>query len=231
MEDRATADTHVQGLIRKTKQYEFGDGLRDLQLSLILGLGGLVIWFLFSPWWAGLLSELVRRFGRWAAWAGMLWVLLPALAAWAMLALMGMVRRRWLWAQTGNVTPTMTVVPRRVNLIAAAILIIGIGGGVVLWTRGVVDDVFALRMLWAATGWSFGYTLYGVGRQIGITRYVWIGPLGGLASSLVLFFTISFSQAALALGLGWGVVLAASGVITLRQAWLLAEREANVRPD
>ncbi len=225
------ADTDVQGLIRRTQQYEFGDGLRDLQLSLILGLGGLMIWFLFSPWWVALLSELVRRFGRWAAWAGMLWVLFPALAAWAMLALMGMVRRRWLWARTGNVTPARMVVPRRVNLVAAAIVLIGIAGGVMLWRRGVVDDVFALRMLWAATGWSFGYTLYGVGRGIGIARYVWIGLIGGLASSLVLFFSISFSQAALALGLGWAAILAASGVVTLRQAWLLAERDANVRPD
>lgn len=225
------AETDVQGLIRKTQRYEFSDGLRDLQLSLLLGLGGVTIWFIFSPWWAMLLGEMILRFGRWAAWVGVLWIAFPVVVAWGMVAVMGYLRRRWLWAETGNVTPPRIVVPRRVNLIAAGILLAGIGSGVLLWMRGAVDDVFVLRMLWAATGWSFGYTLFGVGREIGLPRYVSIGLIGGVVSTLVLFFPLSFSQAALALGLGWCAILGVSGVLTLRRAWAKLGRDAHVRSD
>lgn len=226
-----TAGSDVQGLIRRTQRYEFSDGLRDLQLALLLGLGGVMVWFVFSPWWARLLGLLVLRFGRWAAWAGMLWVLLPALAAWGMLAVMRSLRRRWLWARSGEVTPFKVIVPRRVNVVAAAILVIAIGGGVLLWSRGAVDVGFALRMLWAATGWSFGYTLLGVGKEIGLARYVRVGVVGGVGSSLLLVLPLDFGQAALALGLGWCAILAVSGAITLRQAWALAKAESDVRSD
>jgi hypothetical protein len=225
------AEIDVQSLIRKTQQYEFVDGLRDLQLSIILGLGGATVWFVFSPGWARLLQALIARFGRWAAWSGMLLILIPALAAWAMLGLMRHLRRRWLWATSGTAEPLKIVVPRRVNLIAAAILMVGIGAGVLLWRQGLAEDLFALRMLWAATGWSFGYTLFGVGRHIGLSRYVWVGVVGGVASTALLMVPLSFAAAALALGLGWCVILAASGIVCLRQAWARAGRSADVRSD
>jgi hypothetical protein len=226
-----TADTDVQGLIRKTEQYEFVDGLRDLQLSIILGMGGVMIWFVFSPWYVRLLQTLIARYGRWAAWSGMIVVVLPALAAWAMLALMRFLRRRWLWVSSGTANPHRIVVPRRVNLMAAALLVVGIGVSVLLRARGIVDDAFVLRALWAATGWSFGYTLYGVGRHIALSRYLWIGAVGGVASTAILILPLSFAAAALALGLGWCGILAASGFICLRQAWARAGRDADVRSD
>jgi hypothetical protein len=226
-----TAETDVEGLIRKTQRYEFADGLRDLQLSLLLGLGGVTIWFIFSPWWAMLLGEMILTYGRWAAWIGMLWIAVPAVVVWGMVAVMGYLRRRWLWSETGNVTPARMVVPSGVNLIAAGILLAGIGTGVLLWMRGVVDDGFALRMLWAATGWSFGYTLFGVGREIGLPRYVSIGLIGGIASTLVLFLPLTFGGASLALGLGWCLILGVSGVVTLRRAWAEVGRDAHVRSD
>ena len=113
------------------------------------------------------------------------------------------------------------------NLISAALLIGGVAIGVLLHAQGVVDDGFALRMLWAATGWSFGYTLYGVGREIGLSRYVWVGLTGGVASSLILILPVSFSQAVLALGLGWSALLATSGVVAFSQAWAHVNRSAN----
>ena len=144
-----------------------------------------------------------------------------------MLGVMRVLRRRRLWARTGNVTPPRAVVPRRVNLISAALLIGGVAIGVLLHAQGVVDDGFALRMLWAATGWSFGYTLNGVGREIGLSRYVWVGLTGGVASSLILILPVSFSQAVLALGLGWSALLATSGVVAFSQAWAHVNRSAN----
>jgi len=212
----------VQDLMRRTRQYEFADGLRDLQLALLFGLGGAGIWLVFSPIWIGFLSALVLRFGRRAAWAGLLWVFLPALAVFGMLGVMRVLRSRWLWAHTGMVKASRWAVPRRVNLISAVILVGGIALGIGLRSLGWVDETFVLRMLWTATGWSFGYTLVGVGREIGLARYIRIGLVGAVASTVILLTPISFGEAGLALGLGWFLALAVSGGVTLRRAWLSA---------
>ena len=82
--------------MRRSRQYEFADGLRDLQLALMFGLSGAGIWLVFSPIWIGFLGALVLRYGRWAAWAGQLWVFQPVLAVFGMLGVVKVLRSRWL---------------------------------------------------------------------------------------------------------------------------------------
>ena len=212
------AQPDVDQLIRQTRRYEFADGLRDLQLAVILGLGGITVWLAFEPFWLAFIAKLVQVWGRWAVWLNMLPVLLAPLAAWGILALMNFLRRRWLWRESGMVKPSRWMVPRKVNLLSAVILVGGIALGFGLYLLGQADVVFALRMLWVATGWSFGYTLIGVGRNLDLTRYVWLGVSGGLASTLLLVLPLTFGQAALAFGLGWCLLLAGSGIIVLWRA-------------
>jgi len=213
----------VKDLMRRTRQYEFADGLRDLQLALMFGLSGAGIWLVFSPVWFAFLGALVLRYGRWAAWAGLLGVFLPALTVFGMLGVMKVLRSRWLWARTGIVRPVRWAVPRRVSLISALILIGSIALGLGLHNLGRVDGNFVLRMLWTATGWSFGYTLVGVGRELALARYIRIGLVGAAASTVILLTPISFGEAGLALGLGWFLVLSVSGGVTLRRGWPRAE--------
>jgi len=217
-----TVQPDIQDLMRRTRHYEFADGLRDLQLALMFGLSGAGIWLAFSPIWMAFLGALMLRYGRWAAWAGLLWVFLPALAVFGMLGVKKVLRSRWLWAQTGTVRPSRWAVSRRVNLISAIILVGGIAVGIGLRSLGWVNEIFVLRMLWTATGWSFGYTLVGVGRELDMTRYTRIGLVGAVASTVILLTPIGFGAAALALGLGWFLVLSVSGGVTLRGAWLTA---------
>ncbi len=213
-----TAQPDVERLIRQTRQYEFSDGLRDLQLALLLGVGGLTAWLSFRPeWWAFILS-LVKAWGRWAAWLNLLPMVIGLLVVWGMLGVMNFLRRRWLWRESGMVQSQRWVVPRRVNALSAVIIVAGLALGLGVRALGWGDGTFFLRMLWVATGWSFGYTLVGVGRHIGLSRYVWLGVVGGLLSTPVLFVPLAFDQAALAFGLGWGLLLGASGVVTLRRA-------------
>src|SRR4030067_406735 len=153
-----TVQPDIQDLMRRTRHYEFADGLRDLQLALMFGLSGAGIWLAFSPIWMAFLGALMLRYGRWAAWAGLLWVFLPALAVFGLLGGMRVLRSRWLWARTGIVRPVRWAAPRRVSLSSALILIGGIALGLSLHNLGRVDVSFALRMLWTATGWAFGYT-------------------------------------------------------------------------
>ena len=55
-------------IILKTKQYEFADGLRDIQLGITLMMMGAVwFWFMYEPAWLGLMIQLGRDYGRWAS--------------------------------------------------------------------------------------------------------------------------------------------------------------------
>jgi hypothetical protein len=118
------------------------------------------------------------------------------------------------------VSPSRWAVPRRVNILSAAILVSGILLALGLFRLGLVDSSFVLRMLWAATGWSFGYTLFALGKNMDLTRYLRLGLIGGLLSTLLLLLGLPFPQSSLVFGLVWCFLLAASGVITLRRVAL-----------
>jgi hypothetical protein len=213
------AQPDVEGLIRKTRQYEFSDGLRDFQLAILFAFGGGTVWLSLEPFWLDWVFSLAQRFGRWAAWFSLLPVLLMPLSVWGVLYVMKAIRQRWLWRASGMVMPARWMVSRQVNLLGAAVLVGGLGLAFGLRYLGRVDNTFVLRMLWVATGWSFSVTTIGVGRDIGLPRYIWLGVAGGILSSALLFLPLTFGQSALAFGLLWSLCLIASGTIALRRAW------------
>ena len=96
-------------------------------------------------------------------------------------------------------------------------MVAGMALGLGLRVLGKVDDPFLLRAFWTVTGWAFGYTLIGVGRHIDLTRYVWLGSLGGLASTLVLFLPLPFGQISLIFWESWGFLLLISGGMALQR--------------
>ncbi len=220
-----TSPSDVKRLIRETRRYEFADGLRNIQMAITLGIMGVVTWLVLQPLWINTLHEWVQKYGRGAAWLGLLVIFLAPLAAWGMLALMNVVRKRWLWRESGMVKPTPWIVSRRVTVLSAVILVVCLAFAVLARHQGWVEDAFVLRMLWAATGWSFGYTLIGMGRELGLPRYIWLGLTGGVLSTILIFLQLTFAQAALAFGLSWGLLLSASGIFTLRRA--IAAKEAG----
>jgi hypothetical protein len=132
---------------------------------------------------------------------------------------MSVLRKRWLWRQSGVVNASRWLVPRRVNVLSMVILLGGIALGLGLRFLGWVDEAFVLRMFWAATGWAFGYTLLAMGRLLDLPRYRRLGWLGGLLSTPMLFLPLGFTQAAVVFGLLWGVLLGISGVVTLLGAF------------
>ncbi len=210
----------VDRLILETRRYEFSDGLRDFQLALLMGLGGLGTWLALEPAWMAFVARTAVRYGRWAAWVGMAPMVLLLLAVWGMLRVMAVVRRRWLWRESGMVSPVRWAVPRRVNVASAVILLGGVALGFGLTRLGYGDGTFLLRMLWTATGWAFGYTLFAMGRFLELPRYRGLGLTGGALSTLLLFLPLPFGQASLAFGLLWCALLAGSGLVALRRAAL-----------
>jgi hypothetical protein len=222
-----TTHTDIDKLIQQTRQYEFSDGLREFQLAVFFALSSIAVWLSFELAWITFVGKMMHKFGRWAGWINMLPMVVALIAVWGMLRLMDSLRRRWLWRGSGIVKSSRWLVTRRVNVLSTVIFIGGIGLGVGLCSLGRADDFFVLRMLWAATGWSFGYTLVGVGRHIGLSRYVWLGVVGGLASTVILFLPLNFSQSALVFGLSWSPLLTMSGAMALRRL-MLASKEVQI---
>ncbi len=208
----------VKRILTETRRYEFADGLRDIQMAILLGITGAVTWLVLQPFWMNILTDWGQKFGRGAAWMGLLVVFVAPLAAWGMVALMNLIRKRWLWRESGIVKPARWVVPRRVTVLSSVILIAGLVLSIAARRAGWVEDAFVLRMFWAATGWSFAYTLVAMGHELGLSRYIWLGGIGGAMSTSLLFLQLTFAQIALVFGLSWGLLLALSGIITLRQS-------------
>ena len=221
------SQSDLEQIIQKTRQYEFSDGLRDLQFAVLCGFGGLSAWLSFEPFWMTIIGNAIKTFGRWAAWIGMLPVVLYILAVLGMLRLMEHFRKRWLWRDTGMVKASKWLVSCRVNLISAIIILGGISISLGLHYVGRMSDALVLRMIWTATGWGFGYTLIGVGQDIGLPRYIWVGAAGGLVSTIMLFLPLSFGQSSLVFGLIWFFLLMVSGIFTLRSA-IIAMKKANI---
>lgn len=227
-----TIQPDIEALISETRQYEFVDGLRDLQMAAMMAFFGILIWFGLTP--TGMRSFVLMilylkdTFGSWATRLISLSVYFLLLVAflvgtfWMMRAL----RRKWLWRESGWVKPLRMQVPGKVNILAAAIFLSGIVVSIALLIAGKVDESFVLRMLWAATGWGFGFTLLGMGREIGLIRYIWLGAVGGIASTILLFLPLTFGQAAMLLNGAWALALGITGAIALRGS-LTAIRQVN----
>lgn len=223
--------TDIEGLIRKTRQYEFVDGLRDLQIAAIMAFFVVFSWFVFTLTGVRLYLRLILFikdiFGSWAPWIdGLLFLLIIFSIIGVSLWLMRAMRRKWLWRESGWVKPLRWQVPRRVSVLSVVIVLGGIGLALALFAADRVEASFILRMLWVATGWAFGYTLVGVGREIGLKRYIWLGAVGGIASTVLLFLPLTFGQIAIVLYGAWALVLGISGAITLRRA-LVTNKQVN----
>lgn len=218
----------VENLVRKTQQYEFSDGLRDMQFAILMIGTGLTTWLIMdrADIWLVAMWRLADTLGSWARWLTMLLGFIPALLTAGALALMNYVRRRWLWQESGFVKPMNIVVPRRVTIISVALFLLGMAIGLGGSSLGLAGDHFALRALFAASGWSFGYSLFGLGKSINLQRYVRLGLIGGLASTILFILPITSGQAALVLGLGWGLALIISGFKPFRNA-IRTMREAQ----
>jgi len=227
-----TIQPNIETLISETRQYEFVDGLRDLQMAAIMAFFGAFAWFSLTLTGMRLFVRLILylkdTFGSWATRLislSVYFLLLVAISV-GSLWLMRTVRRKWLWRESGWVKPLRMQVPRKVNILAAAIFLSGIAVSISLLIAGKVDESFVLRMLGAATGWGFGYTLIGMGREIGLIRYIWLGAVGGIASTILLFLPLTFGQTAILLNGAWALALGITGAIALRGS-LTAIRQVN----
>ncbi|KAA3644680.1 MAG: hypothetical protein DWQ07_14805 [Chloroflexi bacterium] len=218
----------AEELILKTRQYEFVDGLRDIQLGISFFVMG-IFWYALAlnpRIWIFILQLEVDKWIRTIAFSLILG--LPVLVILATLPLMKWVRKRWLWKQTGMVNASRMVVPSRYTLFAVLVFVATVAIGIWLIPVLQTGEFYMWNVILLATGWSFALTLVGMSNYVKIRRYMFIGILGGLVSPAILLFQSSMQAAGLIFLSGWGLLLLGSGIAVVSQAWPHSKEHSHV---
>jgi MFS family permease len=215
-------------LTKATRRREFDDGLMDYVFGGTFLLIGIIGWFFFSSfglrWFVG--SLLQNR--------EITIIALIAIFALFILLIMGArrvienIRRQTLWKNQGFVKSLRWQVSWQTNAAAVIVFVAMIVVAVWLMSQGYVNQEFVLRTLVSSSGIATGIVFFGMGKELDLQRYRWIGAVGGILSTVMIFVPISFSIAWLVLGIIWMVVLTVSGSWALRKSILeLREQDSE----
>jgi hypothetical protein len=145
-------------------------------------------------------------------------LLLPVLVAFGARHALRAVRRRWLWRTSGFVEPLRSAVPPLALAFGVAIFVVASVAGVLVYRSGGREPMMILRVLVAGAGWAQGATMIGVSQRTGLRNHKWLGLVGGLASTVFLFWRLSFGHTWLAFTVLWALAFAVSGLVSLRRA-------------
>ena len=218
--------TKMDNLTRATRRRDFEDGLMDFVFAGAFLFIGLFTGFFTSPvglrWY--LTSLLQNR--EITIIAGITLIPLFILAVFGAKRMIARIRRKKLWKNRGFVTPLRWQVSWKINALAAAVLIAMLVIAFWLMLNGALSQESVLRTLVSAAGVATGFVLFGMGKELGLQRYKWVGAAGGVSSALIILIPMSFSTSWLALGIGWMIVFSISGIWALQKS-LLALRGAD----
>lgn len=218
--------TKMDNLTRATRRRDFEDGLMDFVFAGAFLFIGLLTGFFTSPvglrWY--LTSLLQNR--EITIIAGITLIPLFILAVFGAKRMIARIRRKKLWKNRGFVTPLRWQVSWKINALAAAVLIAMLVIAFWLMLNGALSQESVLRTLVSAAGVATGFVLFGMGKELGLQRYKWVGAAGGVSSALIILIPMSFSTSWLALGIGWMIVFSISGIWALQKS-LLALRGAD----
>ena len=207
-------------LTHQTQRREYLDGLRDLHLGMVILILSLLNWFVLSPAGATLLVKAVR-YSKDLSVIGMIGLLgLFILILFGTERVMERIRRATLWKESGFVKPLRYGFNKWLILATTVIVLTIIVGSTWLMAMGTLSQETALRSIPAGSCLGTGVIFFGMGRSLKIQRYKFVGVAGVLLAIFLYFYPLSFALAWLYLGIGWTLILLASGIWALRLALL-----------
>lgn len=216
-------------LILKTKQYEFSDGLREIQSAIVFILMGIQWDLTFHPKWWSFLFMLRDNYGKWALQtAAILMLVTPVVVGWGLLPIIKRIRRRWLWQESGMVSSFLILVPKRYTVFSAIVFLSIVGLGLSYQSFLQTGEFYIWSLIMLASGWASAVSIGGLAKNIGLSRFRYMSYFVWLASPLVLFLQSSLGSIGLLFMLGWGAAFMVSGLYTFRQAWPEMKGEAYV---
>ncbi len=204
-------------LTRNTRRLEFEDGLNDFQNALVfLILGGLASLFMST---AGItLYMRAMLYNQEITMIGLI-ALIPLLylVLFGIRRLIQRYRREVLWRHLGEIEPFRWQVDRKVNVLATLIWLVVVIGGLLFVVRDPMDLDLDMRIIAGAGGIATGVVYFGMGQSLALSRYRWVGIVGGLLSAALIITPLKFSSSWLVVGVIWAVVLVVSGYLAFRE--------------
>jgi hypothetical protein len=136
------------------------------------------------------------------------------------------IRMAVIWRDHGFVKSLKWQVNWQTNLLAVGVAMIMIIAAYWMMIRGVIDPDAVLRTLVSAVGVATGIVYLGVGNELKLLRYKWVGVAGGALSATIIMLPVTFHVSWLLVGIVWIIVLWLSGLWALWKT-TLALREGN----
>ena len=210
----------LDALTRNTRRLEFDDGLNDIQNSLVFLLLGLLGAFFMST--AGITLYMRAMIFNQEITTVALIAIIPlfVVITFGSRRLIDRYRKQVLWRDLGEVEPFRWQVDRRASVLATVILLAVVISGLAIFSGDPVDLDASMRVIVAAGGIATGVVYFVMGRSLEISRYLWVGLIGGLLSAALIVMPFNAGVSWVVFGLIWMVTLLISGFTALRGALL-----------
>jgi hypothetical protein len=211
----------------QTRRREFEDGMFDFIMAGTFVLLALVNWLVFSFTATRWLVTALLWNRELTIIALLIMIVLFFLFIIGARKLIDRIRHKTLWRNSGVVKPLQWQLHWKITFSAVLIFIILLITSLNLANQRTIETVVALRVIVAATGIATGITYFGLGHEIKLPRYRWVGIAGLLLSSALIFLPLSFPATWLGFGLIWVIILCVSGSRGLHQSFANAKGSRN----
>jgi len=211
---------NVLKLQKSTARYEFADGIREFHSAFWILVTGVYAW-LFWDHPALWLSQVDTIRSQGTLFVILISFVLPigvplVISQLGLYYINQVVRRRWLWRNTGFIKPKSWVMPRRVLFIGYVISLCSFVIGILLAMQ-FADWWLIIRGIYVGTGLASAYMYWTLGSQMALPRYQWLARLGLPATLIIAVLPLSAGLFSLILSLFWAGLLTVSGLYAMRQ--------------
>ncbi len=215
--------TDFDHLTQSTRRKEFEDGLADYLMAGIFLILSLFGWLIFSPegmrWYltALILNHEITTIGLILVFSLIILMIFGAKR------IVERLRLNIIWRDSGFVKTLRWQVNTRFSLLAGAVTIVLILGSFFLMLRGLLSQEAVLRAIVSSAGIATGIIYFGMGGELRLQPFKWVGITGGVGSAIIFILPVTFSVSWLLLGVVWIAVLFLSGTFTLRKLFSALE--------
>jgi hypothetical protein len=206
-----------EDLTRQTRRLEFEDGLTDLQNAFVFLLMGLLGTVFFSTWGLMLFIRGILFNEELTMLALLAIIPLLVLIMFGGRRLIQRIRRDILWRERGEIVPLKWQVDSKLSVLAFTVWLALTLIGLKTVSRWSMEMDSALRVMIGAAGVATGVVYFAMGRTLRVQRYLWVGPLGGILSLLLMVVPVPSGYSSAVFGVVWCSLLTISGLAALRR--------------
>ncbi len=216
----------LDNLTKATLRRDFDDGLMDYFFGGTLFIISLAGWFFFSKFGIVWIAKNMIRNREITTLVLFSWIPLFLLFTFGARRIIENIRKNKYYENQGFVKPLRLYGSWQYNALAIAIYIFIIFFASRLLLNDSVSLETFLRTLVSSIWITTAILFFGMGKQMDLNRYKWVGVTCGLFSALLIFIPVNFSISWLLNGIVWIIVLIISGSLALRK-FLVVLREQD----